>query len=140
MSSTCKPTVSSVSLQPRPFTPYHFHPSFLSPSLTPTASDLSRLLQALGALGQKPRPQLMGALAAALVRALPRMTNLDDISGCLGALADLNLRREDTQVGGGRGRVKGGGGGWEERGWGGGGPDVMDFQEYEGMGGATKEG
>jgi hypothetical protein len=51
----------------------------------------------LGALRQKPRAQLLGALASALARAAPALP-LEDLSGCLTAMAELQLRREDTQV------------------------------------------
>ncbi|KIZ05014.1 hypothetical protein MNEG_2940 [Monoraphidium neglectum] len=58
--------------------------------------DLSQIMITLGALRQKPRAQLLGALASALARAAPALP-LEDLSGCLTAMAELQLRREDTQ-------------------------------------------
>lgn len=54
------------------------------------------MLRALGALRQKPRAQLLGALAAALIDAAPTLC-IEDLAGCLSALAALRLQPEDTQ-------------------------------------------
>ncbi|GBF89947.1 hypothetical protein Rsub_02651 [Raphidocelis subcapitata] len=67
-----------------------------------SAADLSRLMTTLGALRQKPRPQLAGALAAAVQRTVAGAGgdaggSLEQAAACLCALADLGLRREDTQ-------------------------------------------
>ncbi len=73
------------------------------------ATDLAALLTSLGRLRQTPRPAATGALAAALARRLGEAAapdngggeglGLEGIAACLAALADLQLRPQDTQVG-----------------------------------------
>jgi hypothetical protein len=62
------------------------------------------LLCAIGALNQKPRPQLLGAFLADMQ---PRLAGLNrgQLCECLQALAQLKLTKVDTQVGCGCGCV-----------------------------------
>lgn len=64
------------------------------------ASDVSHVFHALGALRQKPRPQLLGSFLTVTKHLLPSFT-AGQLCDVLTALAALQLTTADTQVGDG---------------------------------------